>query len=140
MPTTLGSINLRCGLVRSINPSITDHICYQYFGNFIIELFLEFRSSLQHCSGSASKNRLGGQQNYLIHFLWETVVSLARPFTHPQGKERGQVLARRFILTFPTNRREACIAYGYGVLFVYIRSSFYFAHAWSLRLPTYYHW
>ena len=58
----------------------------------------------------------------------------------PSGGRKGSG-NRAYNDSFPSprivgNNTLACIAYG---VWFYIWSSFHFAHAWLLRLPTYYH-
>ena len=45
-------------------------ICYQY-GHFIIELFLDFRSSMQHCAVCVEKYQLWRWSAKTIHFIWD---------------------------------------------------------------------
>ena len=67
-----GKLAISCLLLGSINTTIADQIvliCYQYVGNFIIELFLEFYSSIQQCAGYSSK-KITWRSAKPIHFLW----------------------------------------------------------------------
>ena len=61
----LGSINLRCGLLGSINATIKDQIVSNLLSEAGSFIFLECRSSMQHCAGSILPT----------HFLWDGLFS-----------------------------------------------------------------
>ena len=76
---------IRCRLLGSIDPTITDHIdsnLLLYVLNFIIKLFLEFHSSIKYYAGSVAKTISTWRLAKPIHFLLDGYKSLYNTRTY----------------------------------------------------------